>query len=434
VGDGGADGGEKGKARFADLVALPDDEIPLDEAALLIAAQARPELDVGAELGRLDELAGGCGEATLDGLTHHLFTELGFTGIGVITAGNGSTLTTDASNTTVTLSSSSANGFDGSLNDGTATLQFNNVSTLHGGAGSNTLIGENTVNAWNISGAKQGTLNDSSNVLGWDGFGSLTGGTGNDTFTFQSGGSLSGNLNGGAGGVNELDYSGYGSAIGVNLQTHKTNGVTGTFSNINELVGDAIFEGTLTGANGSNTWSITGSDAGTVTGLANGFSNINNLVGGNTTDLFQFNGGTLSGTIDGGDAATDNTIQDLGSTGRIYTINGHNSGTIAVLLTGGFSNIQSLIAGTGNDTFSILNVVGVGLDGNINGGAGTDTLDYHLFAGVVNLTVGSATTSAADTRRTNHRHQERGRRARRRRVPRREDGRSWAPSPAGCQD
>ncbi|HEV7536715.1 MAG TPA: transglutaminase-like domain-containing protein, partial [Acidimicrobiia bacterium] len=67
-------------ARFADLVARPDDEIPLDEATLLIAAQARPDLDIGAEQGRLDELAGGCGEATLDGLTRHLFTELGFTG------------------------------------------------------------------------------------------------------------------------------------------------------------------------------------------------------------------------------------------------------------------------------------------------------------------------------------------------------------------
>ena len=73
-------GEEKGRARFADLVARPDDEIPLDEAALLIAAQARPELDVGAELGRLDELAGGCPEGTLDGLTRYLFTDLGFRG------------------------------------------------------------------------------------------------------------------------------------------------------------------------------------------------------------------------------------------------------------------------------------------------------------------------------------------------------------------
>jgi regulator of sirC expression with transglutaminase-like and TPR domain len=66
--------------RFAALVAGPEDEIPLDEAALLIAAHARPDLDVAAELGRLDELAAGCKEPTLDGLTHHLFTELGFRG------------------------------------------------------------------------------------------------------------------------------------------------------------------------------------------------------------------------------------------------------------------------------------------------------------------------------------------------------------------
>ena len=72
--------GDKAMARFADLVARPDDEIPLDEAALLIAARARPDLDVGVEQARLDELAGGCGEATFDGLTRHLFTDLGFTG------------------------------------------------------------------------------------------------------------------------------------------------------------------------------------------------------------------------------------------------------------------------------------------------------------------------------------------------------------------
>jgi regulator of sirC expression with transglutaminase-like and TPR domain len=71
---------DKAVARFADLVARPDDEIPLDEAALLIAAQARPELDVAAELGRLDDLAGGCGDPTFDGLVGYLFTDLGFRG------------------------------------------------------------------------------------------------------------------------------------------------------------------------------------------------------------------------------------------------------------------------------------------------------------------------------------------------------------------
>lgn len=66
--------------RFAALVARPDEEIPLDEAALLIAAHARPELDVVTELGRLDDLAAGCKEPTLEGLTRHLFDDLGFRG------------------------------------------------------------------------------------------------------------------------------------------------------------------------------------------------------------------------------------------------------------------------------------------------------------------------------------------------------------------
>jgi len=79
-GSGPADGDESAAARFAALVARPDEEIPLDEAALLIAAHARPELDVAAELGRLDALAAGCKEPTFDGLTSHLFDELGFRG------------------------------------------------------------------------------------------------------------------------------------------------------------------------------------------------------------------------------------------------------------------------------------------------------------------------------------------------------------------
>jgi regulator of sirC expression with transglutaminase-like and TPR domain len=66
--------------RFAALVRRPDGEIPLDEAALLIAAHAHPDLEVEAELARLDAVAAGCAEPTLDGLRRHLFEELGFIG------------------------------------------------------------------------------------------------------------------------------------------------------------------------------------------------------------------------------------------------------------------------------------------------------------------------------------------------------------------
>jgi regulator of sirC expression with transglutaminase-like and TPR domain len=67
-------------ARFAELVQGPEDELALDEAALLIAAHAHPDLDIDAELRALDELAAGCPDATLEGWRRHLFVDLGFTG------------------------------------------------------------------------------------------------------------------------------------------------------------------------------------------------------------------------------------------------------------------------------------------------------------------------------------------------------------------
>lgn len=66
--------------RFAALVRGPEPDLPLDEAALLVAAHAHPGLDVAAQLRRLDELAASCPEPTLDGLRRHLFDHLGFTG------------------------------------------------------------------------------------------------------------------------------------------------------------------------------------------------------------------------------------------------------------------------------------------------------------------------------------------------------------------
>src|SRR5688500_17926841 len=64
--------------RFAALVQQSDDEVPLDEAALLIAAHDHP-LDVTAQLARLDELAAQA-PASPDALATYLFVERGFMG------------------------------------------------------------------------------------------------------------------------------------------------------------------------------------------------------------------------------------------------------------------------------------------------------------------------------------------------------------------
>jgi len=68
------------RERFETLTLRPDSELPLDEAALLIAAHAEPGLDVDAYLARLDDLAGSCRSPTLDGLVAHLFRSGRFTG------------------------------------------------------------------------------------------------------------------------------------------------------------------------------------------------------------------------------------------------------------------------------------------------------------------------------------------------------------------
>jgi regulator of sirC expression with transglutaminase-like and TPR domain len=59
--------------RFAAILARPDAEIRLDEAALCLAASARPGLDRGACLAELDALAASCPGPTLDHLVDHLF-------------------------------------------------------------------------------------------------------------------------------------------------------------------------------------------------------------------------------------------------------------------------------------------------------------------------------------------------------------------------
>ena len=66
--------------RFEALAGLPDEAVPLDEIALLVAAHAIPGLDVDAYLAKLDDLAAACPAPTLDALVAHLFTRGRFQG------------------------------------------------------------------------------------------------------------------------------------------------------------------------------------------------------------------------------------------------------------------------------------------------------------------------------------------------------------------
>jgi regulator of sirC expression with transglutaminase-like and TPR domain len=68
-------------ARFTGLLSLPESDIPLDEAAFVIAAHAHEAVDPDAWLVRLDELAGRCaGARGVADLSRQLFVDLGFAG------------------------------------------------------------------------------------------------------------------------------------------------------------------------------------------------------------------------------------------------------------------------------------------------------------------------------------------------------------------
>jgi hypothetical protein len=163
-----------------------------------------------------------------------------------------------------------------------------------GGSGTDTLVGPNTTNTWDITGPDSGTLGA---VAFW-GVANLTGGTGNDTFQFAPDGSVSGKIDGG-GGTNTLDYSGDGGVAATVDLASDTATRTGGFANIQALVGSSAATDTLIGPDSTNVWSITNNDAGTVGGFS--FSAVENLIGGSGEDVFVFGAGkAISGKIDGG--------------------------------------------------------------------------------------------------------------------------------------
>lgn len=74
------DGIDGATDHFRSLVARQEEYIPLDEAAMLIAAHAYPGLDVDAEVAVIDDLAAQCPHDDLDALVRYLFDEQGFRG------------------------------------------------------------------------------------------------------------------------------------------------------------------------------------------------------------------------------------------------------------------------------------------------------------------------------------------------------------------
>ena len=115
-----------------------------------------------------------------------------------------------------------------------------------------------------------------------------------------------------------------------------------------------------------------------MTGVTGGFTNIGNLIGGTGTDSFTLSGGTLSGAIDGGLTGVNTLTGD--NVANTWTISGTDAGSVTGI-SGGFSNISTLIGGNSTDSFSFTGAAV--LNGPIDGGLGSDTLDFSSYGTAV---------------------------------------------------
>jgi Ca2+-binding RTX toxin-like protein len=246
----------------------------------------------------------------------------------------------------------------GQAGNDTFTVTPGSKSTVNGGTGTNTLIGPNVPNVWNLGGTNAGNLNGTTTFTLIQ---NLTGGIVSDAFKLSGSSTFSGTLDGGFG-TNTLNFSGYGSAVTVNLQTKTAPGMAG-FTNIASVIGSAATTDTLIGPDSGVTWQLTGANSGRAGGTS--FQAFENLTGGSGVDTFKISpGGTLSGVLNGGGNGDwlDYSLFTTGVTVNLATGQATN-------LTGGITGIENVTGGSGNDSFT------GNSQGNIlQGGSGNDTL------------------------------------------------------------
>ena len=131
---------------------------------------------------------------------------------------------------------------------------------------------------------------------------------------------------------------------------------------------------TLTGPDVDTTWEISGADEGAT--LTVHFTGIENLVGGSAADAFSIDeGASISGSIDGGGGSDAIVVPD---TANDWNVDGADSGTVTVDTAGtptttAFSSIENLIGGSGDDSFFL---TGSGsISGTIEGGPADEDAD-----------------------------------------------------------
>jgi hypothetical protein len=218
---------------------------------------------------------------------------LGANALSIFDDSNAKAVTYSVTSSTVSRTGSASVSYNSTtenltLDGGSANDTYNIESTLaatpvhvNGGSGTNTLLGPNATNMWTITGANAGTVGD----VSFDEIANLTGGSGLDVFVFSAGQTISGEINGGGGGDDWLDYAAYATPVAVNLAAGTATAVAGGIANIRNVRGGQGGN-TLTG-NAQGNILIGGAGANTIVGGTGGSI----LIGGKGQDTVTGNSG-----------------------------------------------------------------------------------------------------------------------------------------------
>ncbi|MBL1242199.1 MAG: hypothetical protein COB13_010145, partial [OCS116 cluster bacterium] len=258
----------------------------------------------------------------------------------------------------VNIGSNSAFGGDAA---GDNIAEFENLT---GGDGADNLTGSASVNT--IIG---GDGNDT--ISGGGGADKLYGGIGNDKIIGQLDAAV---IDGGGGDQDLYDFSGFASALNVDLNDANITGIEWLYggSNADNLTGDGA-NNTIAG-NGGNDVIIGGAGA-------------DNLSGGAGTDTLSYSGSSAGVNVNlatnsytGGDAAGD-----VVSGFEVIVGSAENDSLV------GDASANNLYGGAGDDMIE----GGAGAD-YLRGGADVDTLSYENSTAAVNVNIGSNNASGGD--------------------------------------
>ncbi|MBX9605645.1 MAG: filamentous hemagglutinin N-terminal domain-containing protein [Gammaproteobacteria bacterium] len=285
--------------------------------------------------------------------------------------GAAATSTLDAAGLSGALTFTASGDGTGNVTGG-LTATYSGIDSLVGGTGIDTLVG---FRAYTITGANSGTASTPGSMT-WSGIENLTGTANTDTFT-QSGGSLSGTIDGLGQTDKVAGYSTY--AVNVGGGTATTGGVTASLQGIETLEGTA----------GADTFTLSGGTIGTIDALggddtvtlsANTTATTVLLgAGADTLDLATF---TLSGGVDGG--SESDTLAGATS----YTVTGSGSGTSGNI-TGTaptWSSFENLTGTSNVDSFTFN--TGAALTGTVSGLGGNDVFTLNANVSVALLSGG----------------------------------------------